>query len=156
MGLDTMLDNDLIGDLLDSSSASSSSCCTVGWVVVVDVSVRILWRAGDDDSSASSKEHARFCDVDGCCGGSARLKMVVDCCWLCCCCCFCWEFATLCLSEFCCDGDNVESCSCMSIIWSPRRTLRLSGDLPLKKSFTWLSLSDSSACITVFSARWAW
>lgn len=52
-------------------------------------------------------------------------------------------------------GFNVLSCSWISIMWSPRRTDRFSGDLPLRKSFTWLSFRDSNACMTVFSARWA-
>lgn len=52
-------------------------------------------------------------------------------------------------------GVTVLSCSWMSIMWSPKRMLRLSGVFPLKKSLTWLSFRDSSACITVFSGRWA-
>lgn len=50
-------------------------------------------------------------------------------------------------------GLTVLSCSWMSIMWSPRRMLKLSGVLPLRKSLTCASLSDSSACITVFSGR---
>lgn len=50
-------------------------------------------------------------------------------------------------------GLTVLSCSWMSIMWSPRRMLRFSGVLPLRKSLTCESLSDSSACITVFSGR---
>lgn len=53
-------------------------------------------------------------------------------------------------------GVTVLSCSWMSIMWSPSRMLRFSGVFPLKKSLTWLSLSDSSACMTVFSGRCAW
>lgn len=56
------------------------------------------------------------------------------------------------LPEF---GVTVLSCNWMSIMWSPRRMLRLRGVLPLRKSFTWLSFRDSSACITVFSGRCA-
>lgn len=52
-------------------------------------------------------------------------------------------------------GVTVLSCNWMSIIWSPRRMLRFNGVLPLRKSFTWLSLRDSRACITVFSGRCA-
>lgn len=44
-----------------------------------------------------------------------------------------WVFERVPLCE---DGFKVLSCSWISIIWSPRRTLRLSGDLPLRKSFT--------------------
>lgn len=50
-------------------------------------------------------------------------------------------------------GLIVLSWSWMSIMWSPRRTLRFNGDFPLKKSFTCESFRDSRACITVFSAR---
>lgn len=49
---------------------------------------------------------------------------------------------------------KVESCNCISIIWSPNLIVKLSGDLPLKKSLTWVSFKDSSACITEFSGLW--
>lgn len=52
-------------------------------------------------------------------------------------------------------GLTVLSCSWMIIMWSPRRMFRFRGDLPLRKSFTCESFSDSSACITVLSGRWA-
>lgn len=34
-------------------------------------------------------------------------------------------------------GATADSCSWMSIMWSPRRIVRLSGALPDRKSFTW-------------------
>lgn len=49
--------------------------------------------------------------------------------------------------------DTVLSCSCISIMWSPNRMLKLSGALPHRNSFTWVSLSDSSACIMPISGR---
>lgn len=53
------------------------------------------------------------------------------------------------------DEFTVLSCNWISIMWSPRRMLRFNGVFPLRKSLTWESFSDSSACITVFSGRWA-
>lgn len=34
-------------------------------------------------------------------------------------------------------GDTVDSCSWISIMWSPKRMVRLSGALPVRKSLTW-------------------
>lgn len=53
-------------------------------------------------------------------------------------------------------GVTVDSCSCISIMWSPNRIVRLSGALPDKKSFTCESLRLSKACITLCSGRCAW
>lgn len=52
-------------------------------------------------------------------------------------------------------GVTVDSWSCMSIMWSPRRMVRLRGALPERKSLTWESLRDSRACMTLCSGRWA-
>lgn len=50
---------------------------------------------------------------------------------------------------------TVLNCSWINIMWSPKRILKFNGVFPLRKSFTCESFSDSSACITVFSGRWA-
>lgn len=50
-------------------------------------------------------------------------------------------------------GDTVESCSWISIMWSPNRIVRLRGALPERKSFTCPSFRLSSACITLCSGR---
>lgn len=52
-------------------------------------------------------------------------------------------------------GVTVDSCSWISIMWSPRRIVRFSGALPDRKSFTCESLRLSSACITLCSGRCA-
>lgn len=51
-------------------------------------------------------------------------------------------------------GDTVDSCSWISIMWSPRRMVKLRGALPVKKSFTCPSLRLSRACMTLCSGRW--
>lgn len=50
-------------------------------------------------------------------------------------------------------GETVDSCSWISIMWSPNRIVRLSGAFPERKSFTWPSFRLSSACITLCSGR---
>jgi hypothetical protein len=46
---------------------------------------------------------------------------------------------------------TVDSCSWISIMWSPSLIVRLRGALPERKSTTWLSFRLSSACITLCS-----
>ena len=52
-------------------------------------------------------------------------------------------------------GVTVDSCSCISIMWSPSRMVRFRGALPDRKSFTCESFRLSNACITLCSGRCA-
>ena len=158
-GLDTMLDNDLIGDFV--SSPSVFNLCFSGPIEwseseLIKRLTPLEKDIEDDDDSMLFPQ--LIIDRPTVCFNEAL-------------------FTTFCFNEFCCDGDKVLSWSCsrqtqkkrkkinhflfltkfnihtwIIIKWSPSLTLRFKGDLPLKKSFTWLSFNDSSACITVFSA----
>lgn len=97
-GVDTMLDKDLMGDLTSSSSTSS---------------VRI--RFSGAISSSASLDRFWHPLVDGC-GLALVLSQLIMERFANCCCFNTAALATFCLSEFCCDGLSVESCSCISIM----------------------------------------
>lgn len=97
-GVDTMLDNDLMGDLTSSNSASS---------------VRI--RFSGAISSSASLDRFWHPLVDGCGLALVLSQLIME--RLAACCCFnTAALATFCFREFCCDGLSVESCSCISIM----------------------------------------